>query len=187
MEVATVAEPREYLGQVSAPYRVIQVSGEPDAAAYSAGNVLFRNASGRAFLLPCVTLGKAQLADLEYVVVRECYIATSTKKAALTLHFSRVGETAWVVPAANNPFSGPTDMEDYLGSIDIATADYVDITVSGTVAYAIAVKRVTDAERLLLMSAVDATDLYMVPTIKTGTPDYEPSTPMTIQFFFRQH
>ena len=135
-----MAEPREYLGQVSNPYWVVQISGVPDATPdYTADDVLFRNSENEAFLIPCATLGKEQLADLVYIVVRELAVGGAVLKPNLKLHFSRVGgSTDWVPPAANSPFSAPTDMEDYLGSIDIVTADYEEVKVSGAIGYAIA-------------------------------------------------
>lgn len=181
-------EPNEFVGTFSHPYKVVQISGTPDAAIYAAGEVLFRNSDNEAFLIPCATLGKNCLADLEYIVVREAFVATGTIKANIKLRFSRVGGPVdWVPPAANSPFSGPADMEDYLGSFDILTADYEDINVSGAVAYAIAVKRVTEATRMMLMADEGVVDFYVVPCVGTGTPDYNAATNITIQFFFRQH
>lgn len=184
-----MAESKEYLGQFSHPYRVVQISGVPDATPdYTANDVLFRNADNEAFLIPCATLGKEQLADLEYIVVRELAVAGAVLKPNIKMHFSRVGGPVdWVPPAANAAFSGPTDMEDYLGSFDIVTADYEEVQVSGVIGYAIACVPVTDAVRCLLMSAEGVTDFYTVPVI-FGTPlNFPAASSITIQFFFRQH
>lgn len=183
-----MAEPKEYLGQVSSPYRVVQISGVPDATPdYTAGDVLFRNADGEAFFIPCATLGKEQLADLAYIVVRELAVAGAVVKANLKLHFSRVGGVDWAVPAANSPFSGPADMEDYLGSFDIVTADYEEVQVGGAIGYAIARVPVTDALRCLLMSAESKTGFYNVPAIFGALLNYPVASLVTIQYMFRQH
>ena len=183
-----MAEPREYVGQFSNPYRVVQISGTPDATPdYTAGDVLFRNADGEAFFIPCATLGKEQLADLVYIVVREVAVGGAVVKANIKLHFSRVGGVDWAVPAANAAFSAPADMEDYLGSVDIVTADYEEVQVGGAIGYAIARVPVTEDIRCLLMSAESDTGFYAVPAIFGALLAYPVGSDTTIQFFFRQH
>lgn len=183
-----MAEPKEYVGQFSPPYRVVQISGVPDTAIYAAGDVLFRNADGEAFLIPCAVLGKNQLADLDFIIVREQAVAGAVIKANIKLRFSRVGGPVdWVPPAANAAFSGPTDMEDALGSFDIVTADYEEWNVGGSIGYAIACVPVTEATRTMLMADESVTDFYTVPTVGSGTPDYPAASLVTIQFMFKQH
>ena len=182
-----MSEPREYIGTISNPHKPFRITGTPDAAIYADDDVLFRNANNQAFLLPCATLGRAALADLIAIIVREQAVAGATIKAGIKFRFSDIGGTDWVPPAANAPFSGPVTLTNYLGSIDVLNSQYEDVKVGGAVGYAIARKRVSDIDRLTLESASDATDIYVVPCA-IGTPDF-PATPtvMIIDFLFQQH
>lgn len=179
---------REYVGQFSHPYWIAEIEGVPDTNVYAPGDVLFRDTNGEAFLLPCVTLGDEELADLEYIVVREKATAGGVVvKPNINYRFSRVGGVDWTVPAMNNPFNAPTDMADALGSVNVLTANYEEWRIAGAIAYAVACVPVTDALRRILRSAASETDLYTVPTIGSGTPTFGASGLITTQFHFRQH
>lgn len=182
-----MSEPREYIGTFSNPYRVVRITGTPDTAAYTANDVLFVNASNQAFALPCVTLGRNALADLIGIIVREPAVAGAVIKAGIRFRFSDIGGTDYVPPAANAAYSAPPTATNYLGFIDVVTGAYEEVKVAGVIGYAVARKRLTDTDRLLLQSASDATDVYVTPCV-IDTPDYA-ATPitMTIDFLFQQH
>lgn len=183
-----MAKPQEYLGQVSSPIKPLPtISGVPDTSAYAAGDVLYRNAAGEAFLLPCAALGKGGLSDICYAVVREKAVGGAVVKANLRYIFTRIGGTAWAPPAANAAFSGPTDMEDVIGYIDVVTADYEEFKVSGATAYAIAFVPIPESVRALLVADDDVTDYYVTPTILSGTPTFPAASLITTNFIAQQH
>jgi hypothetical protein len=184
MGAATVTEPREYLGTVTAPYRKFRISGQVDTAAYAAGDVLFRNGDNEAFPLDCAVMGRGGLADLLYIVVREPAVAGAVIKPNIRLNFTDIGGTDYVPPAANSPFSGPTSAENLIGYVDILTAQYKEFKVSGATGYAIAFVPITESIRALLAAASDETTLYVTPEVLSGSPDWPDGTPVNISFTF---
>lgn len=182
-----MAEPKEYVGQFSNPYKVITIEGVPDTSAYAAGDVLFRDVNNQAFVLPCATLGSQQLVDIEYLVVRELAVGGAVQRANIQYRFSRVGGTSWTVPAMGNPFNAPPNMADALGSVDVVTADYQDWKIAGAIVYTIACVPIPAALRRILRSASNSTFIYTVPTIGSGTPTFPAASLITTDFHLRQH
>ncbi len=138
-------------------------------SAYAIGDVL--NAGGLTLPIAGVSLSKDTAIDLVQVMVWEKFTVGSSIKPGMTLHFF---DTDYTPPAQNAAFLGPTGYLTHIGSVTVASSDFVEYN-----GYALAQKAVA----LRLRPVETSRSLYMV-AVTTGTPTFGTGASLTFQLDF---
>lgn len=144
--------------------------------AYAAGDALCAVQT-----LDCVVDTNIRTARLTDILITEYKASGSHQKPALELlFFGKSGVTA----TKNSAFTfndSVVDTYKFLGSVTIATADYVTV---GDVAY---IRKSGLDMPVRNEDATPDTTVYVLPVITAGTPDFDTGAVMRMKFTFVQN
>jgi hypothetical protein len=141
---------------VQTPCDVISVTPTLDTSIYASGDTLFATTA---------ISGATRANDLRAVLMSVAVVDKDDQKPALRLLFFKSNVTFGTINAA--PSISDSDAANYLGHVDIAATDYVDL---GGVSVACA-----KAINLLLEAASGSTTVYVAGMLTAGTPTHTAS------------
>lgn len=108
-----------FIGNVSTPTKMHRVVLTDIAESYTSGDVI-----GTLKQLNCAVMTAGGAARLVLVRVYEDSPAGTQVKAPLRLHFFR---QTYTPPAQGSPFKGYITPTEYLGHVDVASGDYIEV------------------------------------------------------------
>ncbi len=148
---------------VRTPCDVIAVTPTVDTAIYASGDVLFATTA---------IANAVRANDERAVLMSVAVIDKDDEKPAFRMLFFKANVTSGAINGA--PSISDADAANYLGHIDIAAADYVDL---GGVSVAC-----QKSINLLLESASGTTTVYCFAYLTAGTPTFTAGTDLVINF-----